>query len=98
MAQQEQLELFPSELDRAKELINGDRQRDYGPADENFACIAAFWSTYLSVATGNHVELTGKQVAHLMSLLKIARLAKTPTHDDSVVDAVGYLALAERVK
>jgi hypothetical protein len=94
----EQLELFPSVLDKARELIDGDRQKDYGPADENFAAIAAFWSIYLSVSTGNHVELTGKNVSHLMALLKIARLARTPTHEDSVIDAIGYLGLSERVR
>jgi hypothetical protein len=94
----EQLELFPGVLEKAAALIDGSRAADYGPADENFACIAAFWSAYLSVATGSKVELTGKQVAHLMSLFKHARLAKTPTHEDSVVDAVGYLGLSERVR
>jgi hypothetical protein len=98
MQNEQQLELFPGALDRAKELINGERQQVYGSADENFAATANMWSAYLSVRHGAHFELTSKDVAFLMVLLKIARLAKSPNHTDSLVDAIGYAVLSERCR
>ena len=70
----------------ADNLINGDRQKDYGTPQENFGVIAAMWSAYL----GHEVSPT--DVCHLMSLLKIARLRNGP-HMDSSVDSCGYMAL-----
>jgi hypothetical protein len=93
-----QLDLFPDVLAQARELIDGDRQAVYGSADENFACTAQMWSAFLSVRHGRHIELTSKDVAYLMTLLKLARLAKSPDHVDSMVDAIGYTALAERCR
>ena len=70
----------------ADSLINGDRQNDYGEAHESFEAIASMWGAYL----GTHIE--GRDVCHMMALLKLARLRNGP-HDDSSVDACGYLAL-----
>ena len=70
----------------ADSLINGDRQNDYGEANESFEAIARMWGAYL----GTHIE--GRDVCNLMALLKLARLRNGP-HDDSSVDACGYLAL-----
>ena len=70
----------------ADSLINGDRQKDYGEAHESFEAIAQMWSAYL----GTHIE--GRDVCHMMALLKIARLRNGP-HDDSSCDGAGYLAL-----
>jgi hypothetical protein len=74
-------------LRTASELINGDRQGDYGTPQENFARIAAGWSVIL----GKNV--TPEQVARCMAWLKIARLNNGP-HKDSYIDAAGYMALA----
>lgn len=93
-----QLELLPDILQQARELIEGERQKVYGNADENFACTAAMWSAYLSVRSGAHFDLTSKDVAHLMALFKIARLAKSPNHHGSLVDLIGYAALSERCR
>ena len=72
----------------AAALIDGDRQGDYGPPAENFRRIALLWTAYLGR------DVTPPQVAHMMALLKIARLARTPAHRDSSVDLCGYAALA----
>jgi hypothetical protein len=74
-------------LTRAADLINGDRAKQYGPPQENFARIAAGWSVILGTT------VTPDQVCLAMAWLKIARLVNGP-HDDSYVDAAGYLALA----
>jgi hypothetical protein len=88
---------LPSFLDKAETLIGGDRPKTYGHARDNFRCIAKLWSAYLTTRFGFSDHLTAHDVCYLMALLKVARLANSPLHEDSVVDALGYLALAERV-
>ncbi|WP_336818965.1 DUF6378 domain-containing protein [Gordonia sp. MMO-8] len=72
----------------AADVIDGDRQQNYGDAATNLGRIAAMWSTIL----GEQVE--PHQSALCMVALKLARLIETPDHRDSYVDACGYLALA----
>lgn len=75
-------------LDKASELINGERAKDYGPARKNHEDIAAGWSVIFGV------DVNATQVARAMAWLKICRLSKTEAHLDSYVDAVAYMALA----
>jgi hypothetical protein len=74
-------------LDRARRLITGQRQADYGPPSENFARIATIWSVILQTS------IRPDQVALCMAGLKLARLAQGP-HADSYDDLCGYGALA----
>ncbi len=68
-------------------LINGDREKDYGSPQDNFATIAELWSAYRG-------ELfVPADVAVMMTLLKLARLSTNLSHRDSWVDGLGYLAL-----
>lgn len=94
----EQLELFPEEgksvLAEAEELIFGQREQDYGHPRGNFADIAGLWNIFLERRPPG--PLSPSDVCAMMALLKMARLARTPGHRDSLVDAIGYLALAER--
>jgi len=78
-------------LDEANSIIYGDREKTYGNPAKNLNNIANFWSVYLDV------EISAQDVAQMMVLLKLARLINTPNHRDSLVDAVGYLALVERI-
>lgn len=78
-------------LDEANSIIYGDREKTYGNPAKNLNNIANFWSVYLDV------EISAQDVAQMMVLLKLARLMNTPNHRDSLVDAVGYLALVERI-
>ena len=75
-------------LERAIELITGDREEDYGEAHKNFSDIAALWSIVLGV------DVQPWQVAAGMSQLTLARAIKTSTHADSWVDMAGYVGLA----
>jgi hypothetical protein len=95
--QQKQLELLPTVLDKAGEIIYGDREKTYGSPQKNFDCIAAMWTAFLRNRFGFEDKLTSKDVCYLMALLKVARLANNPAHEDSVVDGIGYLASSERV-
>jgi len=72
----------------AGDLISGARAESYGPWKDNAACLAGLWSAYLG-----HT-ITPFQATTMMALLKIMRLRPgTRISDDSIVDAIGYLAL-----
>jgi len=77
-----------SVLDEAAQIINGQRQLDYGTPAESFGRIANLWSDYLGI------EVTPPDVANLMILLKVSR-AKQGFHRDSYVDIAGYAGCAE---
>lgn len=73
-------------IEKAERIVNQDRNTRYGGPEESFTTIARFWSVFLGV------EVSPLQVAGCMILLKLARLKKTPTHEDSIVDGIGYFA------
>lgn len=77
-------------LDAANQLIHDERAKDYGDAHENFSVIAQMWGAYLGAKIQPH------DVAHMMALLKIARLRNGP-HEDSSCDGCGYLALGSEL-
>lgn len=65
-----------------------DRGADYGEAKDSFERIARYWSVALDK------EISGKDVAILMTLFKIAR--EQGNHKrDNIVDGINYLALTE---
>ena len=82
-------------LDLSKALINGQRQEDYGAAELNFQRIADRWNQFLG---DSNVNIKPWQVAVMMADLKIARMCQEgpykSIHEDTPVDAIGYLALA----
>ena len=85
-------------LDEAKDIIYGDREKTYGAPDKNLVAIAGYWSNHLFTRFGVYHDITGADVCVMMTLLKAARLGNDVTHRDSLVDAVGYLALLERIQ
>lgn len=88
-------------LDKAKEIIYGDREEAYGNPRFNLDTIAQFWTVYLHRLFASWgiegAKLSGEDVAQLMILLKTARLIHNPTHVDSLVDQAGYAALQHRI-
>jgi hypothetical protein len=84
-----------SVLQQAEELINGQRAEDYGSAAVNFTQIAAFWNATLGLKLREKV--TAQDVALCMMGVKMARLAKTPYHEDSIVDVAGYAGCLAKV-
>lgn len=74
-------------LRKAEQIINGERQEQYGDAKDNFSMIAALWSDYLGIF------ITPRQVANMMILLKIARDKGGEYKEDNFVDICGYAAL-----
>lgn len=91
-----------SVLHTAEQLIYGDRETTYGDPGKNLRAIAALWGTYLTsrgfMQLVDRAELSAEDVSMMMVLLKVARLANTPGHRDSLVDICGYAALVERVQ
>ena len=73
-------------LEQASSLINGPRQEAYGHPRENFQRLAD------RISQITNTKITKRQAAQIMVELKLARLANG-YHEDSVVDAIAYLAL-----
>ena len=87
-------------LDAAKKIVTGDREKQYGKPEDNFAVIARFWEVYLSercVGGGAEVTLNPDDVAMLMALMKVARIMTGTFKGDSYIDACGYLACAAEI-
>lgn len=80
---------------KAKEITEGARQEHYGSPEDNFANIAELWNGYLSMR--NPGPLRSDEVAIMMVLMKCARLASDPTHDDSWIDIAGYAACGSEI-
>ena len=74
-------------LQKASDLVNGERAADYGDAWENHSRIARIWSGILGQ------EIKPEQVYMCMIGVKLARLTNTPEHLDSWMDICGYAAL-----
>lgn len=74
----------------ALNVINGERQNQYGNPEDNFEAIATYWTIYL----GGRSCISGKDVAMMMTLLKVARIQTGTATWDSFLDACGYMALA----
>lgn len=78
-------------LKEADKCVNHDRQDQYGQPENSFLCIANLWKDYLN-AQGQSVELAPHDVAVMMCLLKIARIATGKAKEDGYVDLAGYAA------
>ena len=77
-------------LAEAEALVNGQRQADYGDKLQNFSQIAMLWQGYLAMKLRPVCAITPEDVSMMMILVKMARLAKSPDHGDSLVDIAGY--------
>ena len=73
-------------LKRADEIINGQREQDYGAVENNFGLIGQLWTVYLDRL------VTAQDVANMMTLFKIARIKTGRGTQDSYIDACGYMA------
>lgn len=79
----------PSILTEAHELVNGDRAKAYGDVHENFQR----WSDLLRPLG---IVLTPYQLALVMVAGKLARQTHKAKRDN-LVDACGYLEIADRL-
>lgn len=82
-------------LHRAEQCVCGEREQGYGTPEDNFDTIAEFWITYLNRACVDEdgcVYIDATDVAMMMALLKIARIAGGAGTRDSFIDLAGYAA------
>lgn len=81
-------------LKEAEKCVCGNREQDYGSLENNFRTIAAFWATYLNSKHDSDVCITidPEDVAAMLALLKIARIASGRMKDDNWIDLAGYAA------
>jgi hypothetical protein len=79
-------------LGKAAHIVSQDRNIQYGAPEDSFDRIAAMWCAYLGTDM-----LMAHDVAAMLALLKIARLATNPRHEDSWVDLAGYAACGASV-
>lgn len=76
-------------LATATELIDGDRARTYGDATAAYARVGVVWGALLNIEPiPPEVALT------MMTALKLIRAVDNPRHEDSWIDAAGYIGLA----
>jgi len=75
-------------------LIQQDRENDYGDAKVSHQSIAVFWNEYLNRKVGNSdLSLDDTDVAVMLSLMKVSRLAYKRKHD-SFLDFASYADFA----
>lgn len=74
-------------LKQATDAVCTDREGQYGSPEDNFRRIADLWTAYWG---GYPFE--PKDVAMMMSLLKIARITTGKHKDDNYIDLAGYAA------
>lgn len=86
-------------LSAARACVCGDREQDYGSPENNFRTIASLWNSYLYGAglmenPTPHVwkGLKPKDVAAMLALLKVARIAGNRPKQDNWIDLAGYAA------
>lgn len=79
-------------LDKAKEIVLGDRARDYGRPSDNHTMTADLWDLYMirrRESQGPHYRLDSFDVCMLNMLQKISRLAWRRI-EDGTTDLAGY--------
>lgn len=82
-------------LDAAEACVCGQREQDYGSPEDNFRTIAELWRQYIQarcVGPGVLVDLVPDDVAAMMVLLKVGRIAGGSFSQDNWVDIAGYAA------
>ena len=85
-------------LYRAEELINGERQNEYGDKLPNFSQIAALWTAHLMFKLAPDQTISAEDVALMMINVKQARLSKSPNHADSIIDIAGYAGCYDKIQ
>lgn len=78
-------------LTSANNLVNGDRNNQYGPPTQDFQRTAEALNAYGFRGPGDRA-LESHDVAIIQMVLKISRLMWTPQKEDSWTDIAGYAA------
>ena len=88
----------PEILAAAEKCVCGDREQDYGTPEQNFGTIANLWVDYLK-GCGVEIDfLEPHDVAAMLALLKIARIASGNAKADNWIDLAGYAACGGEIE
>lgn len=79
-------------LNRAKEIVTGNKEAEYGSPEDNFSTIANLWGAYLNE------PIKTKDVAVMMIMVKLARISSGHAKDDNWVDIAGYAACGSELE
>lgn len=86
-------------LNEAGKCVCGDRDEQYGSPENSFEAIAALWGCYLWHKNGLGQQkgvgknfISSEDVAAMMILFKMARVATGQSKADNWIDAAGYAA------
>ena len=83
-------------LEKANQCVNGSRDNDYGSPEDNFLTIARLWTTYLGCR--KTMVISAEDVAAMMALMKIARIANGAPKTDNWIDLAGYAACGGEIE
>lgn len=72
--------------------VLGERQKQYGNPQPNFARIGRIWGAIL-----NRDAVPAHEVALMMASLKIIRIANDPANEDSWIDLFGYIQHGQEI-
>ncbi len=90
-------------LEAARACVCGEREAQYGSPKTNFEAIGLLWGVYLNAAHPDYAKylpyngISAEDVANMMALLKVARIATGKAGVDNFVDLAGYAALAGEI-
>ena len=84
-------------LAAAERCVCGEREQDYGSPENNFQTVANLWIDYLT-AKDEPLAIEAKDVAAMLALLKIARIASGHAKEDNWVDLAGYAACGGEIE
>ena len=88
-------------LEAASSAVHAqDAEHDYGKPENNFQTIADLWNTYMEAMCDDeelNVYLSSRDVAAMMVLLKVARVA-TSEKADHWIDIAGYAACGGEIE
>ena len=82
-------------LEAARKCVCGDREEDYGAPEDNSVRIPELCAAYTRgrcVALDASLTIRPNDVAAMMALLKIARIAGGDAKMDNWIDLAGYAA------
>lgn len=79
-------------FEEAYELVSGPRAEHYGPPVENLRRIGTVWAVLLDLPE----PVPPRTVAVMMAALKLVREGGPKAKRDNLVDACGYLLIAEQ--
>lgn len=84
-------------LEQALKNVTHDSDDYYGEPEDNFGIISDLWTTYINGYFGSSISVSPEDVAVMMCLFKIGRMAGGDFNPDSYIDLAGYAACAGEV-